>query len=554
MNFKPLFFTLTILLSFSHFQLKAQITVDNTLTPTQLVQDVLLGAGISVSNVTFSGGADQRGTFTGTSNIGISDGIILATGDINVAIGPNSSTSESLGGGTSGDNDLASLVGNTTYDAAVLEFDFIPSADTVRFFYVFGSEEYPEYVCSEFNDVFAFFLSGPNPAGGNYVNENIAKIPGTTIPVAINSINPGVTGSFGTVGGCTSLAYSSLYVDNTGGTTIEYDGFTTVLEASALVTACETYHIKIAIADVMDGAFDSGVFLQAKSFSSPAVDISAVGSTFDSTMVEGCGAATYIFTRGGDVAQSYTIHYLIEGTAINGIDYTDLIGNPIADSITFGAGEDTAYLYINPVNDVLSETTETIKLSIPQVISCLSDTLSATIYITNVDPMEITLSGDTLICAEDGEFSLLSVDFTGGYGPFDFIWDNGLGNSQQVTVSPSVPTIYTVSIEDSCGNESAVKSITIYNECDILTTNVVTPNGDGRNDFLVFPNLEMYPNSELVVYNRWGAIVYENSSYANDWSPVELSEGTYYYILRRSDGIEHPAEEYHGSLTILINN
>ena len=168
--------------------------------------------------------------------------------------------------------------------------------------------------------------------------------------------------------------------------------------------------------------------------------------------------------------------------------------------------------------------------------------------------MEITLSGDTLICAEDGEFSLLSVDFTGGYGPFDFIWDNGLGNSQQVTVSPSVPTIYTVSIEDSCGNESVVKSITIYNECDILTTNVVTPNGDGRNDFLVFPNLEMYPNSELVVYNRWGAIVYENSSYANDWSPVELSEGTYYYILRRSDGIEHPAEEYHGSLTILINN
>lgn len=545
--------TLSLLFFFFGNQASAQITVDNSMTPTQLVQNVLLGAGISVSNVTFSGGSTQRGTFTGNSNIGISDGIILATGDINLAIGPNTSGSESLGGGTSGDPDLDLLVGNTTYDAAVLEFDFIPSADTVRFFYVFGSEEYPEYVCSDFNDVFAFFLSGPNPAGGNYVNENIAKIPGTGIAVAINSINPGVTGSFGTVGGCTSLAYSSLYTDNTGGATIQYDGFTTVLEASALVTACQPYHIKIAIADVMDGSFDSGVFLQAKSFSSPAIDISAVGSSFDSTMVEGCGAATYIFTRGGDIANPFTIHYLIDGIAINGIDYTDLTGNPIADSITFAAGEDTAYLYINPVNDVISESTETIKLSIPQVISCTNDTLSATIYITNVDPMDITLSGDTLICAEDGEFSTLSVDFTGGYGPFDFIWDNGLGNSQQVIVSPTVPTIYTVSIEDSCGNESAVKSIRVLNECDILTTNVVTPNGDGKNDYLVFPNLEMYPNSKLYVYNRWGAIVYESSSYTNDWTPSELSEGTYYYILMRSEGIEHPAEEYHGTLTILIN-
>lgn len=545
--FSSLFFVLFFI------NLNAQITVNNTQTPTQLVQDVLLGAGISVSNVTFSGGTTQKGSFTGTSNLGIDEGIILATGDISVAIGPNSSTSESAGGGTAGDNDLDNLIGSTTYDAAVLEFDFIPSSDTVRFFYVFGSEEYPEYVCSTFNDVFAFFLSGPNPSGGNYVNENIAKIPGTNIAVAINSINPGVIGSNGTAGGCTSLAYSSLYVDNTGGSTIQYDGFTSVLEASALVTACETYHIKIAIADVSDGNFDSGVFLQAKSFSSPAINISAVGSSFDSTMVEGCGAATYIFTRGGDIANPFTIDYLIGGTAINGIDYTDLVGNPIANSITFNAGEDTAYLYINPVNDILSEPTETIILSIPQVISCTNDTLSATIYITNVDPIELSLSGDTLICSQNGESSTLIVDFTGGYGPFDFVWDNGLGSSQQVIVSPTVPTIYTVSIEDSCGNESAIISIRVINECDIITSNVVTPNGDGINDYLVFPNLEMFPNSKLLVYNRWGNLVYESNNYANDWSPIGLSEGTYYYILQKTAGVEISAQEYQGTLTILIN-
>ncbi|MDX9931096.1 MAG: choice-of-anchor L domain-containing protein [Bacteroidales bacterium] len=546
---RPIIAFFCFLLTF--FGLRAQISVDYSLTPTQLVQNVLLGGGVSVSNVIFTGGTEMRGTFEGLSNLGIDTGLILATGDIAISIGPNDESSASDGGNVSGDSQLDALVGSTTYDAAVLEFDFVPSSDTIRFFYVFGSEEYPEYVCSDFNDVFAFFLSGPNPLGGNYVNENIAKIPGTTIPVAINSINPGVTGAYGTAGGCTSLAYSSLYTDNTSGTTIQYDGFTHVLEASANVVACSNYHIKIAIADVTDGAYDSGVFLKAKSFSSPAVNISAVGSSFDSTMVEGCGYATYIFTRGGNLSSPYTINYLIEGDAINGIDYADLSGNPIPNSITFNPGEDSAFLYIDPVNDAISELTEQIKLSVPQVISCVDDTLSATIYIINVDPMTIELTGDTLICVEEGEFTTLNVDFTGGYGPFDFAWDNGLGNSNQVIVAPEHPTTYTVSILDSCGNESAVKSITIHNECEIRLTNVVTPNSDGFNDFVHFANLEMYPNSELLIFNRWGKIVYKNDSYNNDWSPSDISEGTYYYILKKSDGIKHPAKEFHGTITIL---
>lgn len=540
---------LCLLLTFSG--LNAQISVDYSLTPTQLVQNVLLGGGISVSNVTFTGGAEMRGTFEGNSNLGIDTGLVLATGDIAVAIGPNSFTSHSDGGGVAGDSQLDALIGSTTNDAAVLEFDFVPSSDTIRFFYVFGSEEYPEYVCSDFNDVFAFFLSGPNPLGGNYVNENLAKIPGTNIPVAINSINPGVAGSSGTPGGCTSLAYSSLYNDNTGGTTIQYDGFTDVLEASANVIACSTYHIKIAIADVTDGSYDSGVFLKAKSFSSPAVGITAVGSSFDSTMVEGCGYATYTFTRGGDLSNPFTINYLIEGDAINGIDYTDLAGNPIPSSVTFAAGQNSVDLNIDPVNDALSEFTEQIKLSIPQVISCIDDTLSATIYITNVDPMTIELSGDTVICVEEGESSTLNVAFSGGYGPFDFAWDNGLGNSSQVIVAPEQPTTYTVSILDSCGNESAVKSITIHNECEIRLTNIVTPNADGFNESVVFPNLENYPGSELIVFNRWGKIIYKSSCYANDWSPTDFSEGTYYYVLKKTAGVEHPAKEFHGTMTIL---
>ena len=96
--------------------------------------------------------------------------------------------------------------------------------------------------------------------------------------------------------------------------------------------------------------------------------------------------------------------------------------------------------------------------------------------------------------------------------------NNGLGNSNQVVVAPEQPTTYTVSILDSCGNESSVKSITIFNECEIRLINVVTPNSDGLNDKIVFPNLENYPGSELIVFNRWGKIIYKNSDYSNNWN------------------------------------
>ena len=95
------------------------------------------------------------------------------------------------------------------------------------------------------------------------------------------------------------------------------------------------------------------------------------------------------------------------------------------------------------------------------------------------------------------------------------------------------------------------KSITIHNECEIRLTNIVTPNADGFNESVVFPNLENYPGSELIVFNRWGKIIYKSSSYANDWSPTDFSEGTYYYVLKKTAGVEHPAKEFHGTMTIL---
>lgn len=265
---KTIKFSILVLSLFFAISIRAQIIVNYSVPPEQLVLDEITGAGISASHISCTGDSVLNiGTFSGVTNLGISEGVIIATGDISVCIGPNDQTNASLGDETTGDMDLDSLFGAETYDAMVIEFDFVPATDSIELTFVFGSEEYPEYVCSSFNDIFAFLLSGPNPDSyAAYDKTNIAIIPGTSLPVSINSVNPGVLGTMGTPGNCLSLNYSSLYVDNTTGSTIQYDGFTVPLTFYSHVFADSLYHIKFAIADDYDGTYDSGVFLKKNSF------------------------------------------------------------------------------------------------------------------------------------------------------------------------------------------------------------------------------------------------------------------------------------------------
>jgi len=169
----------------------AQLVVENTLTPEQLVQEILIGSGITATNITFTGAQDSAiGNFYNgeTTNLGINEGIILSSGMV-LEVPNIASFQASTPNGEPGDIDLDNLPGVIgTNDAAVLEFDFIPQSDTLLFNYVFGSEEYPEFV-NQYNDVFAFFITGPNPSGPPHYNkENIALIPGTNLPVTINRI------------------------------------------------------------------------------------------------------------------------------------------------------------------------------------------------------------------------------------------------------------------------------------------------------------------------------------------------------------------------------
>jgi hypothetical protein len=239
------------------FTAKAQMVITHDSSMTQLVNNFIL-TGVSASNIVYTGAISAIGSFTGgnSTNLGLNDGIILTTGSIDSVPYINDTASKFANTNNSqpGDSLLNTYCPYPSYDAAVLEFDLVPVGNMLEFQYVFGSEEYPEYVGMSFNDIFGFFISGINPIGGNYSNANIALIPNTTMPVCINNVN--------------DTSNSLYFVNNANGTTIIFDGFTTVLVAQAAVIPGTTYHLKMALADVGDNIFDSGIFLKAKSMKS----------------------------------------------------------------------------------------------------------------------------------------------------------------------------------------------------------------------------------------------------------------------------------------------
>ena len=246
---KQVTFTLLMVCGLAISGLKAQsdLFIDTTYTAEQMVMDFFNNSMVTPTNITFNGAPASLAFFEAAdTDLGIPAGIFICTGNVwEAADSVTSFASEAHY--TPGDTDLEAELGGqfVSHDAAVLEFDIV-SADTVLdFTYVFGSEEYPEYVGSNFNDAFAFYISdtlNPTPT-------NIAMIPNASIPVAINNVN--------------GMMNSEFYVPNDTlmGEHIVYDGFTTPLPASYTATPNHPYHVKIAVADMGDHIFDSGVFI-----------------------------------------------------------------------------------------------------------------------------------------------------------------------------------------------------------------------------------------------------------------------------------------------------
>lgn len=469
---KKIFYPLLTLVSFIQFGFSQTPTVDFSLTPAQLVQDVLAGPGVQISNVKFNDNPSYTGNRIGKFNytgsqIAFGEGIVIGTGGVAETpggtskgmIGPNNNTGYSFGGtGSTVSNDVQlktlDVQNEGLHDIGRLEFDFVPQGNKVSFEFIFGSEEYNEWVCSKYYDVFGFFVSGPNPNGGNYTNQNMALVPGTTLPISINTINNGSAGAnggggiFGGGGSCPSGGLNNAqYFAGAPGGDFQMDGATVSMTIEFDVTCGETYHFKFAIADVGDANLDSWVFLKAGSFQSEAVKVSVATVSGDDTVIEGCTKADIIFTRPKDQSDTaMVVHYEVSGSAISGVDY-----DPLPNPIQFNAGEDSLILTLNPIQDGIIEGVDSVVIKVFIVNICGDTVISeGTIYI--IDSLEIfTDVQDALIyCATDS--TSLSVNATGGVPPFTYAWSNGgVGSTIEVPTSINGPFEYTVTATDACG-------------------------------------------------------------------------------------------------------
>lgn len=333
---------------------QSNLFVDTSYSAEEMVMDFFSNSCVTPSNITFNGVAASLAFFdAGNTDIGVGTGILITTGTASDLIGVAtdfSSTAHSTGG----DADLSNLVGgSSTYDGAVLEFDITIAGEDISFEYVFGSEEYPEYVGSGFNDVFAFLIED------NGLMINTAMIPGTSDPVAINNVNAGMNSSF-------FVDYATMNGQHT-----TLDGLTTILPTSFTGVAGTTYHVKIAVADVFDTVFDSGVFISTASLCGeenlvPPTEFSAVlnGSEVavenlskyasswtwdfgDGTIVNERNPAPHIYQEDG----IYTITLTAENSCCTEI-YTQevVVGNP---SQVNEIGALVDFVQPNPVQDQL---------------------------------------------------------------------------------------------------------------------------------------------------------------------------------------------------------
>jgi gliding motility-associated-like protein len=357
---------------------------------------------VTVTNITCA--QDGIGTFTlptADNDLQMEKGLVLSSGkvtDVPFQGTYFASTIQGVFGVPNGDPDLDYLSsldnGEESYDACVIELDVFVATDELTFEYVFGSEEYPEFVNSPggFNDIFAFLVSGPGITGDPNLNnaKNIAVLPGSNTPVQINSVNNTLNWEY--------------FRNNQVGQQLSYDGLTSdflgvkkTLTARTDVIPCNTYHLKLAVADRGDASYDSGVFIAEIKGGTPNIEVNfASGIDY---FIEDCSGVgdSLIITLSEPQDSITSLLTTIGGTATLGLDYV-LNLPPV---LTFLPGQTTLAFPIYPLDDNLTEGTETITIQLSNNFGCgtvVYETLSLEIK-DNVD-VDVNLGQDTIfVCA-----------------------------------------------------------------------------------------------------------------------------------------------------------
>ena len=498
--------------------LQAQLVINQSLAPTTLVQNHLMGPSVFATNVTYNGASGNvpvqpSGTvigeiarFNGTNTVLGMNGVVLCTGSATYMLdGPNDYLMPQvggLGGGgfwTSPDLDLSHLTawplwqvtgGNNIGNKSVLEFDFVPTSDMISLRYVFSSEEYERWVCSQYNDPFGFFISGPG-ISGPYSNNamNIAFIPGSMSVVSINTVNNGLMNA-GSANGpmfdpfmyCfqadPNWQANSTYYRYNGGQWfvpqppdaspqleapyntdpyyIQHNGMTVVLTASAAVQCGQMYHIKLAVGNAADNKFGSAVWLEKNSFTSsdrfkltvdPAVNVEY--NPTDTTLIEyDCDSVRLRFHRLGGFYLDEWLQIAVEGTATNGVDVVPFL----IDSVHFNQLDSFAIVPIKVPVDADGPENLIIK-----IITCNgARILTYEFPIDQRPPLEVILQDTALTCP--ATVTLTPTVTGGGDNPaeYTYLWNTG-ETTPSITHFVDQTTQFWVQVKD-CWSQAVTDS------------------------------------------------------------------------------------------------
>ena len=589
-----------LLLALSH-EMKSQVKV-NTSMPLREMIERLVGPGVKVSNIRVNCPSDKGLPYAyfedNTGTIGIEDGLLMTTGAAQNAIGPNNSGAVSQSNGNnSQDPDLAVLLaeGEKQFDACSIEFDVQVFADTLSFEYVFGSEEYLEFI-RDYHDVFGFFISGPGLPG----SVNMALVPGTDLPVSVLNVNNNTNSQWFTFNGNGDTPFDNLF--------LQYDGITKRLTSRVPVVPCATYSLKLAICDVKDDAYDAGIFIAGRSLQTraPILAYSFEHKKFPHA-IEGCNGVFVSVKRQVRTEEPATYLLTYSGSASRNVDY-----GQVPDTLVFKAGEIVKSFFVTVYKDSIVEAPEEIRIGLinpcpglpevagisvpieesfdfalddrliclgkslvlnpnpqgtfsykwapPNGLSC-TDCASPECFISRDVQYECTITDPASTCqAKDklyvkvvpGPFAAFSLDSIAGLSSLDiafkneseysdsWLWDFGDASGSN-EFSPEHyygsgfnrdSVSYQVSL--IVWNSVAGCSDTLVKELKISNP-LFIPNlitPNGDGANDVFFIRGISPGTwQLEVFDRWGKRVFESRAYQLDWNPGLVSKGLYFYRL-----------------------
>lgn len=492
-----------------------------------LVQNVLLDPGVSVSNITLNGNPLQIGYFSnGIPSIPLDTGIVLCTDQVNILDVNNTqplTTNFSSGGSMdllSIANSVPPLIGqnfsvSSVNDLVELEFDFVPLGDTVIFRYIFGSNEYPQYINSTYNDVFAFLISGPgitgpysSPPGFPGGAKNIAVVPNSNnLPVTISSVN--------------NFLNNLYYIDNPSFNGINLRGFTKRLRAKALVQCGEVYHVKISIADGSDQYLHSAVLLEGISSSDQLLSLAHTSTNINSAgngvFYEGCANSNVVVIRGGDLSVGMNVVLDYAGVALSGIDYSVM-----TDTIQFAPGQDTLFIPFDVYADGIYESPEALLVNAYVLSNSCQTPVSMTLMLDESSISSFLTSQPSSCLVANGQAMINSI---GGIAPYQYLWSTGSTSNSIQAVNNG---IYYVSITDAIGC-SAVDSIQIGVPAFQVSTTYVNETCQGDCNGVI--SFQVSGGTAPFEYSIDGGINYTTNPFYN-----QLCSGSYIWSIRDAYG------------------